>query len=63
MDNETISSICKKQDKASSRFIDYILSRNIKLKTSVQTARFDTITGHATFASDFFFTSEELKHW
>ena len=63
MDNDTSSSACKKQAKASSRFIDYILSRSTSLKTSAQTARFDTITGQATFASDFFFTPEELKHW
>ena len=63
MDNDTSSNVYKKQAKMSSRFIDYILSRSTGLKTSAQIARFDTITGQATFASDFFFTPEELKHW
>ena len=47
----------------SKRFVNYILSRSTGLGISAQTAQFDTMTGHAIFASDFFFKPEELKHW
>lgn len=45
------------------RFISYVMSRATSVGKSVQSASFDTITGHTTFASDFFFKPEDLKHW
>lgn len=52
----------KTSKNACQRFIDYVVSRKSN-KTSVQTAKFDTLTGITIFASDFFFTPDELKIW
>lgn len=65
MDNGNLIYKTKSSPDASmrNRFINYLMSKTADIKTSVQTACFDTITGRATFASDFFFKPEELKHW
>lgn len=63
--NETTSTKDSNAPKASmrKRFINYVLSKVTGTKASVQTASFDTLTGHATFASDLFFKPDELKRW
>lgn len=65
MDNETtnLQEKCAPDASMSKRFISYVLSRCTGAGMSVQSAQFDTLTGHATFASDFFFKPEELRHW
>lgn len=61
--NTTLTDPVVKTKNMTNRFIDYIMSRSTADKTSVQSAKFDTLTGRATFASDFFFKPEELKSW
>lgn len=45
------------------RFIKYFVSRLLGTKISWQSAIFDTNTNTSTYASDFMFKPEELKHW
>ena len=65
MDNEATTLKEKHSSKASmsNRFIDYVLTKCTGVGVSVQSAQFDTLTRRSTFASDFFFNQEDLKHW
>lgn len=65
MDNETtnLQEKCAPDASMSKRFISYVLSRCTGAGMSVQSAQFDTLTRRSTFASDFFFNQEDLKHW
>ena len=57
------SRLSNKNQIASKRFINYVLSQSSDKKASAQSVQFDTITKRAVFASDLFFKPEELKFW